>query len=70
MVVRSFSVSEEVYRQFAEFCRARGMSKQVQFLMESFIDNEPSAKEAYLKRLEKIRKGKFIRIKGLSSRYG
>ncbi|MFQ5406586.1 MAG: hypothetical protein ACE5DI_05520 [Candidatus Micrarchaeia archaeon] len=72
MVVKSFSLSEEVYRKFAVFCKARGisMSKQVEFFMESVLEKEPAASETYLKRLNRLRKERFIAVENFSSRYG
>lgn len=71
MAVKTFSVSEDVYERFAAFCRERGlnMSKQIQFFMESFVENEPAAKREYLDKLEEIRRGKFVRVESFSGRY-
>jgi len=44
------------------------MSKQIEF-MESVIGKEPEAKEEYIEKLEKIRKGKFIRVQDFVKRY-
>jgi hypothetical protein len=46
------------------------MSKQVEFFMESMVEEEPEAKQEYLKKLERIRKGKFIPVKNFAERYG
>jgi len=72
MVLKTFNVQEETYKQFSKFCKEHGisMSKQVEFFMESMIIEEPELKEEYLKKLEKIRKGKFLRVKSFSERYG
>ncbi len=72
MVVKSFNVSEDIYRQFSAFCRQRGlsMSKQVQFFMESVLDREPKANKKFLKRLDRIEAGKFIAVEDFGARYG
>jgi hypothetical protein len=46
------------------------MSKQVELFMESMVEEEPDAKQEYLKKLERIRKGKFIRVDNFAERYG
>jgi hypothetical protein len=38
------------------------MSKQVNLFIEAQIEENPEIREEYLKKLEKIRKGKFIKI--------
>ncbi len=72
VVVKSFNVSEDIYRRFALFCRERGisMSRQVQFFMESVLDKEPQASKKFLKRLDKVRSGKFIVVEDFGARYG
>jgi len=71
MVLKTFNVEEIVYKKFSDFCKGHGvsMSKQVELFMESMIEEEPEAKQEYLKKLERIRKGKFIRIDNFASRY-
>ena len=72
MVLKTFNVQEEVYDKFSRFCKENGisMSKQVEFFMESMIAEDPEAKEEYLKKLDRIRKGKFIQVKNFAERYG
>ena len=75
MVLKTFNVQEEVYNKFSHFCKDRGisMSKQVEFFMNSMIQDDPKAKEAYLKKLDLIRNEKNIFIGNLSDfrkRYG
>jgi len=72
MVVKSFNVSEAVYARFSQFCKAHGisMSKQVELFMESQLEEEPEVKREYLQKLERIRKGKFIRVENFAKRYG
>ena len=72
MVLKTFNVQEEVYSKFSCFCKEHGisMSKQVELFMESQIEDEPEAKKEYLEKLERIRKGKFIKVKSFAERYG
>lgn len=72
MVLKTFNVEEAVYKRFSDFCKEHGisMSRQVQFFMESQVADEPKVKKEYLEKLERIRKGKFIRIKSFAERYG
>ncbi|RLE39324.1 hypothetical protein DRJ17_01225 [Candidatus Woesearchaeota archaeon] len=72
MVLKTFNVQEDVYNKFSRFCKNLGisMSKQIEFFMESFIENEPEAKKQYLEKLEKIRRGKFVKVKSFADRYG
>ena len=72
MVLKTFNVQEETYNKFSRFCKDYGisMSKQVEIFMRSQIEEEPKAKKKYLKKLEKIRKGKFIRVNNFAKRYG
>ena len=61
MVLRTFNVEENVHKKFSTFCKERGisMSKQVELFMESQIGEEKEVKPAYLKKLKKIREGKY-----------
>ena len=72
MVLKTFNVQEETYKIFSHFCKAHGisMSKQIELFMRSIIEEEPEIKQEYLKKLERIRKGKFIRINNFAERYG
>jgi len=72
MVLKTFNVQEAVYNKFSHFCKEHGisMSKQVEFFMESFIAKEPEAKKEYLEKLEKVRSGKFIKVKNFAEQYG
>ena len=71
MVLKTFNVEEEVHKKFSEFCKGHGvsMSKQIELFMESFIVEEPEAKKEYLEKLERIRKGRFVRVKNFADRY-
>ncbi len=72
MAMKTFNVEEDVYLRFSRFCKENGinMSKQVEMFMKSFVDEEPEARKEYLEKLDRIRKGKFIRVEKFSSRYG
>ena len=71
MVLKTFNVQESVYSRFHHFCKSHGvsMSKQVEMFMESVIEEDPKAKEEYLKKLDRIRSGKFIKVTSFSDRY-
>ena len=72
MALKTFNVSQEVYGKFSRFCKKYGisMSKQVEFFMASQIEDEPEAKAEYLRKLDRLRKGKFIQVKSFAKRYG
>jgi len=72
MVLKTFNVQKETYEVFSRFCKEHGisMSKQIELFMRSIIEEEPEAKKEYLKKLERIRKGKFIDVKNFDDRYG
>lgn len=72
MVLKTFNVQEDVYSRFHHFCKSHGvsMSKQVEMFMESVIEEDPKAKEEYLKKLDRIRSGKFIKVASFADRYG
>jgi len=67
MAIKTFNLEENTYNKFAEFCREHGlsMSKQVDIFIKSQIETKPQIREEYLKRLDAIRKGKFIRFKSM-----
>ena len=64
MVLKTFNIEEEVYNKFAQFCKENGisMSKQVNIFIKAQVEEEPKVREEYLKKLDIIRKGKFINI--------
>ncbi len=72
MVLKTFNVQQPVYEKFSHFCKEHGMSmsRQIQMFMETVVEDDPKAKEEYLKKLERIRKGKFIEVNSLADRYG
>lgn len=72
MVLKTFNVDEEVHNKFSNFCKEHGisMSKQVEIFMRYMVEEEPRAKQEYLEKLDRIRKGRFIRVKNFADRYG
>ena len=46
------------------------MSKQVDMFIKTRVEKEPKMRKEYLDKLERIRKGKFIRVDSFSKRYG
>ena len=72
MVLKTFNVREDVYAAFSSYCKQNGisMSKQVNNFMEFMLTDEPVAKKEYLKKLDKLRKGKFISVKDFEAEYG
>ena len=72
MAIKTFNINPEVYDEFSKFCKSIGvsMSKQVEMFMASQIEEEPKLREDYLQKLDKIRKGKFIRVDDFAGRYG
>ncbi|MDD5254033.1 MAG: hypothetical protein PHG05_02925 [Candidatus Nanoarchaeia archaeon] len=67
MAIKTFNVEEETYKAFSSFCKENGysMSKQIDFFMKSIVEENPKVREDYLKKLEKIRKGKYISYESL-----
>jgi hypothetical protein len=72
MVLKTFNVTEDVYRKYADMCKSLGvsMSKQVDLFMRLQVEEEPGAKQEYLDKLDRIREGPFIRVNSFSERYG
>ncbi len=72
MALKTFNVNEDIYFRFSSFCKEHGisMSKQVEFFMASQVEEDPEARQEYLKKLERIRKGKFLKVNSFSERYG
>ena len=71
MVLKTFNLDEGGYKKFSEFCKANGisMSKQVNIFINAQISEEPKVREEYLDKLDKIRKGKFVKVKDFKKRY-
>jgi len=72
MALKTFSVQEGVYDKFSRFCKEHGisMSKQIELFMESVVEEDPEARNEYLKKLENIRKGRFLKVRNFSDHYG
>ena len=72
MTLKTFNIDDDAYKEFSEYCKAHGlsMSKQVDTFIRAQIEKEPKARKEYLEKLDKIRKGKFIRVDSFSKRYG
>jgi antitoxin component of RelBE/YafQ-DinJ toxin-antitoxin module len=71
MAIKTFSIEEDVYARFSKTCKENGisMSKQVEFFMRSMVE-EPHIRKEYAEKLERIRKGQFVKVKSFSERYG
>jgi antitoxin component of RelBE/YafQ-DinJ toxin-antitoxin module len=71
MVLKTFNLNEEVYKKFSDFCKENGisMSKQVEIFIQAQMAEEPKVREEYLRKLEVIRKGKFIKVDDFKKRY-
>jgi hypothetical protein len=65
MVLKTFNLEENTYKKFSEFCKENGisMSKQIDIFIKSQLEEKPKVREDYLKKLETIRKGRFIKVK-------
>ena len=64
MVLKTFNLEEGTYKKFSESCRENGlsMSKQIDIFIKAQIEENPKVREEYLRKLEAIRKGRFINI--------
>lgn len=64
MAIKTFNIDEEKYKVFAEYCKANGlsMSKQIEFFITAQITEEPKVRQEYLDKLERIKKGNFIKV--------
>lgn len=72
MTIKTFNVDEETYNKFSNYCKEFGfsMSKQVDIFMKSQVEEDSKVRKEYLEKLDQIRKGKFIKVKGsLMDRY-
>ena len=71
MVVKAFNVDKETYEKFSEYCKGSGisMSKQINNFMKTMTEDEPEVREEYLRKLERIRKGKYIEVKNLRKHF-
>ncbi len=64
MPLKTFNVEEDAYERYSEFCKENGisMSNQINTFIKAQIETEPKIREEYLRKLDIIRKGKFIKI--------
>ena len=69
MVIKTFNLEEDVYNKFAEFCKEHGlsMSKQVNIFIQAQVETRPKVREEYLRKLEAIRRGRFIKLGNMDS---
>jgi hypothetical protein len=69
MVLKTFNLEEESYVVFARFCKENGisMSNQINTFIKAQVEEKQEVREEYLKKLELIRKGKFINIGNIES---
>lgn len=67
MAIKTFNVDEEAYRKFSQFCKENGlsMSKQIEIFIKSQLEEEPTVREEYLQKLDRIRKGKYIKFNSI-----
>lgn len=72
MALKTFNISKNVYDKYSKICKSNGisMSKQIEIFMRAQIEDEPEAKKEYLDKLEKIRKGKFIKVSDIDKEFG
>ena len=72
MVIKSFNVDAHTYAKFSEYCKEFGlsMSKQINLFMASQIEEEPMLRKEYIEKMERISKGRFIRVDDFEKRYG
>jgi len=70
MALKTFNVDDSIYKKFSSICKENGlsMSRQVEWFMRSMVE-EPKVKKKYLEKLEKLRKGPFIRVNDFSELY-
>jgi len=67
MVLKTFNLEEKIYKKFSDFCKANGisMSKQINIFINAQVTEEPKVREEYLRKLDLIRKGRFIKVGGI-----
>jgi len=75
MALKTFNIDENTYGKFSKFCKEHGisMSKQIEIFIRSQVEDDLELKEEYIKKLDKIRNGNFIKVGDFSSfekRYG
>jgi len=72
MVLKTFNVDENIYAKFSSFCKDNGlsMSKQVTIFMKSQMEDEPKIRAEYVEKLNRLRKGQFVKVNDFEQRYG
>ncbi len=67
MALKTFNLDEETYKKFSEFCKENGisMSKQIEIFIKAQLEEKPEIRKEYLKKLNAIRKGRFIKVKNV-----
>ena len=57
MAIKTFNVDEEAYRKFSQFCKENGlsMSKQIEIFIKSQLEEEPTVREEYLQKLDRMK---------------
>jgi antitoxin component of RelBE/YafQ-DinJ toxin-antitoxin module len=71
MVLKTFNLDKEVYERFSQLCKENGisMSNQINTFINAQIAVEPKVREEYLNKLERIRKGNFIKVSDFKKKY-
>lgn len=71
MALKTFNIDEGTYKAFSEFCRENGisMSKQIEIFIKCQIEEKPKVRKEYLEKLDKIRKGNFVKVDDFKKRY-
>ena len=71
MVLKTFNLEEDVYKKFSEFCKEHGlsMSKRINFFINSQMADKEEVREEYLEKLDRIRKGRFVKVDNFKKRY-
>jgi len=72
MALKTFNVEETTYLQFSRICKENGisMSRQIQNFMRAFVKEEPVARKDYARKLDRIRRGRFLKVASFTQRYG
>jgi hypothetical protein len=72
MSIKTFNVDDEAYRKFSSYCKENGlsMSKQVSWFMMSQVEEEPKLRKSYMARIERLRKGPFVKIDDFEKHFG
>jgi len=71
MAIKTFNINPEVYKKFSKICKESGisMSKQVEVFIKAQLEEQPKVRKEYLEKLERIRKGTFVRVDNFADRY-